>query len=168
MSIPIYQVSIVSLVRAMQNLKNILGTGAKHAEENSIEPAVLSHSRLFPDMLPLCRQVHIATDLCGRCAARLAGLKLPRDDDTEEDFIELIQRVDKCIAYLEQIKPEQLEEVADKEIKFRGGGATRKSSAQDYLLVFILPNVYFHITTTYNILRHCGVKLGKKDYTGDI
>ena len=168
MSIPMYQASIVGLSRTMQNLRAILVKGATHAAAQEIEPTILTHTRLFPDMLPLYRQVHIATDLCIRCAARLAGLDLPRYDDVEEEFDDLQQRIDKTINYLEQIKPEQLEGADEKEIKFRGGGATRRASGEDYLFVFILPNVYFHVTTTYNILRHCGVKLGKKDYTGEL
>jgi hypothetical protein len=169
MSISIYQASIVSLGRALENLKNVLAKGARHAEANKIDPMVLTHARLFPDMLPLFKQVHIATSLSGRCVARLAGQELPDYRDTEESFSDLIERVDKTLAYIRPIQPEQVDTAGEKEIEYQaGGGRTRKRTGRDYLLEFILPNVYFHITTTYDILRHCGVSLGKKDYIGDL
>jgi hypothetical protein len=167
MSLSVYEVSVQSLRKAMCNLITILHKGEKYAKERDIEEKVLTHTRLFPDMLPLYRQVYIATDLTARCAARLAGLNLPRYADTEETFVELIERVHQIVSFLDEIDARQINNAADSEIKFRGGGQTRKASGRDYLLTFILPNVYFHITTTYNILRHCGVALGKKDYTGE-
>ncbi len=168
MSIAIYQASVVSLGRTLENLKNILAKGAAHAENSKIEPLVLTNMRLYPDMLPLYKQVHIATSLSGRCVARLAAQELPEYKDTEESFPELIERVTNTITYIAQFKAQQLEAAADKEIEFQAGGRrVIKARGQDYLLEFILPNVYFHVTTTYNILRHGGVVLGKKDYTGD-
>ena len=166
MSISIYQASVGSLSKALENLNHILAKGAHHAERKKIDPLVLTHTRLFPDMLPLFNQVHIATGLSGRCVARLAGLELPAFADTEESFEELIARVEKTLEFIRRVQPLQLEQAGEKEIEYHGGGQTRTAKGRDYLLEFILPNVYFHITTTYNILRHCGVRLVKRDYTG--
>lgn len=168
MPISVYQASVESLRRALENLKNILNKGAEHAEKHNIDPLVLTHMRLFPDMLPLYSQVAVATDLCGRCVARLAGLELPRHDDTELGFAELIERVDKTLIFIGQVGPEKLEGADQRMVQFRGGGRTHKAKGTDYLLIFILPNVYFHVTTIYNILRHSGVELTKKDYTGEL
>jgi hypothetical protein len=167
-SLSIYQASVPVFIRGLENLKNILAKGEEHAKSHDIDPLVLTHARLFPDMYPLYKQVYIATELAGRCAARLANSELPIFDDNEESFTDLIKRIDTTLDYLRGFTAEQSQGAEEKEIQFRGGGRRIKASGSDYLLIFILPNFYFHITTTYNLLRHNGVPLGKKDFVGKV
>lgn len=166
MTISMYQASVPSLIRSLNNLAVILQKGAAHAEARKIEPAVLINSRLYPDMFPLGRQVQIASDIARRGAARLAGLEAPKYEDDETTFTELIARLQKTTAYLETLTPEQIDGSEEKSITLPVGENTLSFRGLSYLLYFILPNVYFHVTTAYDILRHCGVELGKADYLG--
>ena len=167
MTLSIYQASVPLLIRALNNLAAILAKGAAHAEAKKLDPAVLINSRLYPDMFPLVRQVQIASDISRRGAARLAGLEAPKLEDDETTFAQLIERLHKTTAYLETFTPEQLDGSAEKVISLpMGKDSTMTLEGLPYLLYFILPNVYFHVTTAYNILRHCGVELGKGDYLG--
>ena len=118
-------------------------------------------------MLPLVRQIQIASDIARRGAARLAGLEAPQMEDTETTFPDLIARLQKTIAYLETLTPEQIDGSEEKSISLPVGKETINFEGLSYLLYFILPNVYFHVTTAYNILRHCGVELGKRDFLGN-
>ena len=166
MTITMYQASIPSLIRSLNNLVSILEKGAAHAEARKIDPAVLVSSRLYPDMFPLVQQVQIASDIARRGAARLAGLEAPSLEDNETSFPELIARVQKTTAYLETLTPEQIDGSEEKSITLTVGKEKMTFEGLPYLLYFILPNVYFHVTTTYDILRHCGVELGKGDFLG--
>jgi hypothetical protein len=167
MTISMYQTLMPSIVRSLNNLMAILEKGAAHAEARKIDPSILINSRLYPDMLPLARQVQIASDIARRGAARLAGLEAPQMEDTETSFPELIVRLQKTIAYLETLTPEQIDGSEEKSISLPVGKETINFGGLSYLLYFILPNVYFHVTTAYNILRHCGVELGKRDFLGN-
>ncbi len=167
MTISMYQASIPSLIRALDNLAAILEKGAAHAEERKIDPVVLINSRLYPDMFPLGRQVQIASDIARRGAARLAGLEAPKLEDNETTFPELIARLRNTMAYLETLAREHIDGSEEKSITLPVGKDTMTFEGLPYLLGFVLPNVYFHVTTAYNILRHCGVELGKKDYLGE-
>ena len=166
MTISMYQASVPVFIRMLNNLTAILEKAAAHAEARKIEPAVLINSRLYPDMFPLSRQIRIATDAALSGAARLAGMEPPKFEDNEATFPELIERIRKTIAYLNTFKPEQIDgsEKAKIELKVRDGTLT--FDGLTFLLNRVLPNFYFHITTTYGILRHNGVELGKKDYLG--
>jgi hypothetical protein len=166
MTISMYQASVPSLIRSLNNLAAILEKGAAHAEAKKIDPVVLINSRLYPDMFPLGRQVQIASDIARRGAARLAGLEAPKLEDNETTFAELIDRLHKTTAHLATLTPEQIDGSEETSITLPVGRDTMTFEGLPYLLYFILPNVYFHVTTTYDILRHCGVELGKGDYLG--
>jgi hypothetical protein len=161
-----YHYSIPPLKRALANLATVLQKGAAHAEAKKIEPGVLLNARLFPDMYPLIKQVQIATDMSKGAAARLAGVEVPKYEDNETTFAELQARIEKTIAFMDSIAPAQLENAESREITLPIREVELKFKGQDYLLNWAQPNVYFHVTTAYNILRHNGVTLSKKDFLG--
>ena len=166
MTISMYQASIPSLIRSLNNLAAILEKGAAHAEAKKIDQIVLLDSRLYPDMFSLGRQVQIASDIARRGAARLADSEAPTMEDNETTFAQLIERLHKTTVYLESLTPEQIDGSEEKSITLPVGKDTMTFEGLPYLLYFILPNVYFHATTAYDILRHSGVELGKADYLG--
>ncbi|MEG4234677.1 DUF1993 domain-containing protein [Microcoleus sp. Pol11C3] len=166
MTISMYQASVPSLIRSLNNLALILEKGATHAEAKKIESNVLIGSRLYPDMLPLSKQIQIASDIARRGAARLAGLDAPAMADNETTFAELIDRIHNTIAYLNTLTPAQIDGSEEKEIVLQMGKEAMSFKGMPYLLYFILPNVYFHVTTAYAILRHNGVEVGKMDFLG--
>ena len=166
MNISMYQASLPGLIRSLSNLAAILAKADAHATAKKIDPSVLINSRLSPDMLPLSKQVQIASDIARRGVARLAGQEAPSMEDNETTFPELIARLQKTIDYLQQFTPTQINGSEEKEITLPVGKETMKFAGMSYLLYFILPNVYFHVTTAYGILRHCGVELGKADFLG--
>lgn len=166
MAVSMYQASIPQLKHMLQSLAAILSKAAAHAEARKIDPAVLLGSRLYPDMFALTRQVQIASDTAKGCAARLAGVEAPRYEDTEQSFDELQARITKTIAYLDSFAPAQIDGSEAREITIMVRDNTLKFSGQDYLISWVLPNFYFHVTTAYAILRHNGIEVGKKDYLG--
>ncbi len=166
MTVSMYQAGILPMIRSLNNLIGILEKGAAHAEAKKIDPEVLIGSRLYPDMFPLSRQVQIASDISRRGAAKLAGVEAPVMEDNETSFPELIDRLKQTVAYLETLSPEQIDGTEDKTIELEMRGNTLTFEGQPFLLYFVLPNVYFHVTTAYDILRHCGVEIGKGDYLG--
>lgn len=159
-----YNITIPPLKRALNNLSHILKKGEEYADAKKIEHAVLLSARLFPDMYPLTRQVQIATDMSKGAAARLAQLEVPKHDDTENTFSELQARIAKTIAFIESIQPEQMDGAETRDITITVRNKPMTFNGMDYLLKWVNPNVYFHVTTAYNILRHNGVELGKPDY----
>ncbi len=161
-----FDATILPLKRALTNLSAILQKGEAYADAKKVEHAVLLNARLFPDMYPLTRQVQIATDMSKGAAARLAGLEIPKYEDNETTFAELQARITKTIAFLASIKPVQLEGSETREVIITVRKVDLKFKGQDYLLKWVNPNVYFHVTTAYNILRHNGVELGKADFLG--
>jgi hypothetical protein len=148
------------------NLKSILQKGAAHAEAKKIEPTAFTSARLFPDMFALARQVQIATDMAKGCGARLAGVEPPKFEDTETSFVDLVARVDKTIDFLKSLKQPQIDGSEERDILLKSPRGEMKFKGLPYLQHFVYPNFYFHLTTTYNILRHNGVELGKMDYIG--
>ena len=166
MTVSMYQASVPVFIRTLNNLVGILEKGAKHAETKKIDPSVLVNSRLFPDMFPLSRQVQIASDIAKRGVAQLAGMEAPKFEDNETMFAELIDRIQKTISYLDTFKPEQVDGSEERTITLQMPNNTLSFQGMPFLLYFVLPNVYFHVTTSYDILRHCGVELGKLDYLG--
>ena len=166
MTISMYQASVPVCIRALNNLIGILKKGAAHAEAKKIDPTVLLNTRLAPDMFPLVKQVQIVSDVSRRGIARLAGVEAPSFTDDETTFAELIERLQKTIAFFETITPAQVDGSEEKTITLPIRDQTMTFAGLPYLLSFILPNVYFHVTTTYAILRHCGVELGKVDFLG--
>jgi hypothetical protein len=166
MTISMYQASIPTFIRSLTNLADILQKGADHCEAKKIDPAVLVNARLFPDMFPLAKQVQIASDAAKGGAARLAQAQPPAYEDNETTFPQLIERARKTIAYLETLKAEQIDGSEDRTVSWQTRTATKTMQGQPYLLNHLLPNIFFHVTTTYNILRHNGVELGKQDFLG--
>lgn len=127
---------------------------------------MLVNSRLSPDMFPLFRQVQIASDIAKRGAAQLAGVEAPKFEDNETTFPELIDRIHKTISYLDTFKSEQIDGSEERKITLQMRENTLSFQGMPFLLYFVLPNVYFHVTTAYDILRHCGVEVGKQDFLG--
>jgi hypothetical protein len=166
MKISMYDACVPPGIRMMNNLAAILGKAAAHAEAKKIDPAVLVNARLYPDMFPLARQVQIASDSAKGGAARLAGLAPPSYEDNEKTIPELIARAKKTAAFLETLKPAQFEGAEDRTIHWKTRTTERTMQGLPYLVHQVLPNVYFHVTTAYNILRHNGVELGKADFLG--
>jgi len=166
MSLSMYQASIPVFTRMLANLIAILEKGAAHAEAKNFDATVLVNSRLAPDMFALAKQVQIATDMVKGCAARLAGLEPPKYDDNETTIAELIGRVQKVLDYLATFSAAQIDGSEEKAIELALRTRTLNFDGQTYLQHFVIPNMYFHITTTYNILRHNGVELSKQDFIG--
>ena len=168
MSISMYLASIPPILRTLTNLRAVLEKAAAHAEARKIDPSVLVNARLYPDMFPLSRQVQIATDNAKGAASRLAGKEPPKYEDNESTFPELVARIDKTIALLETFKPEHIDGSEDKTITLPMHDRTLTFKGMPYLLDYVLPNIYFHVTIAYAILRHNGVEIGKKDFLGKI
>ncbi len=166
MTISMYQASVPSFIRTLENLSVILAKGAAHAEAKKIEPNALLGARLFPDMFALTRQVQIATDMVKNGASRLAGVEPPKFEDTETTFAELEARLRKTVDYLKTLKPEQIDGSETRAITLKFPNGSMDFQGMPYLIGFVLPNLYFHATTAYNILRHNGVELGKMDFIG--
>ncbi|MCE3285000.1 MAG: hypothetical protein K0R70_1256 [Steroidobacteraceae bacterium] len=166
MQISMYRASVPVLARALRNLAAVLRKGEAHASARNVDPTVLLGYRLAPDMFALTRQVQIATDTAKGCVARLAGVDVPVYEDNETTFAQLLDRLERTVAFIEGFQPTQIDGSEGKSVtlKMRTGEMTLQGLP--YLLEFVLPNVYFHSTTAYAILRHCGVELGKKDFLG--
>jgi hypothetical protein len=163
-----YEASIPVLARMLGNLSNILKKAEANAQARGIEPKVFIESRLAPDMYALARQVQIASDMAKGCAARLAGVEVPSWADTETTFEELQSRIAKTQEFIKGIDAAKLEGSEDRTVVLKMRTGDISFSGRDYLLGFALPNFYFHITTTYAILRHNGVDVGKLDYLGGV
>ncbi len=166
MSLSMYQASIPVFVRALGNLSHLLDKGAAHAEARKIDPSVLIGARLAPDMFPLSRQVQIATDSVKGCAARLAGIDIPSYADTESTFPELQARIAKTVAFLDGIAAERIDGSETRAVALKIRGRDTSFQGRDYLLTYVYPTFFFHVTTAYAILRHNGVEIGKMDYLG--
>ncbi|MEH2156419.1 DUF1993 domain-containing protein [Nostoc sp.] len=166
MTISMYKASIPVFIRTLNNLANILEKGAIYAETKKIDPSVLINSRLSPDMFPLSKQVQIASDIANKGAARLAGIEAPKFEDNETTFPQLIDRIHQTIYHLNTFKSEQIDGSEEREITLQMRDNTLSFQGMPFLFYFVLPNLYFHVTTAYDILRYCGVELGKADFLG--
>jgi hypothetical protein len=166
MTISMASASLPALTRMLDNLKACLAKAEDHAKAKGYDSAVLVQSRLAPDMLPLARQVQIACDTAKFGAARLSGGKAPSMEDTEATIEELKARIDKTLAYVQSVPAGEIDGSEEREVVVPTRGEPLKMSGQAYLVHFVLPNFYFHVTTAYAILRHNGVDLGKRDYLG--
>jgi uncharacterized protein len=167
MTISLYKASAPIFIQFLTSLSAVLDKAAAHAEAKKIDPVVLLNTRLTPDMYPLLRQVREATNHAASACGRLAGADLPTFTNTEASIPELNERIAKTIDFIKGLKSAQIDGTEDKEIRFKfPSGAERKFTGQALLLNFCLPNFYFHYTTAYNILRHCGVEVGKRDFMG--
>jgi hypothetical protein len=161
-----YDASIPVFTRLLGNLSQILDKANHYAEAKKIDPSILVNARLAPDMFPLARQIQIASDSAKGCAARLAGKEVPSFPDNETTIADLQSRIAKTIQFFEGIKAADINGSEQRDITLKIGGQEMHFPGQDYLLNFVLPNFYFHITTAYAILRHNGLEVGKKDYLG--
>jgi hypothetical protein len=168
MKISMYQASVPRFANTLRNLSAILDKAQAHAETKKIEPLVFTQARLAPDMFPLPRQVQIACDGAKGAVARLAGVDIPKHEDTEQTFAELKARIAKTVEFVQSLQPAQIDGSDDKEVVIKLRGQDVKFSGVQYLLGYAYPNFYFHVTTAYNILRHNGVEIGKRDYLGNI
>jgi hypothetical protein len=162
-----YDASVPTITRALTNLIHVLEKGAAHAEARKIEPSVLVNARLYPDMFPLSKQVQIASDVSKIGTARLAQAEPPKYEDNEATFAELVERVRKTVAYLKTLKPEQFDD-GSRTVTFPTQGEPRTWPGSRYLFQRVLPNVFFHCATAYDILRHNGVEIGKADFLGPL
>ena len=161
-----YHSAVPTCIRTLTNLAAILEKGATHAEARKIDPSALLTARLFPDMLPFTKQIQLATDSASGGVARLAGLTPLVIEHSESSFADLIARVTKTVQFLQSIQPEQIDGSEDRTISWQSRSSTKSMQGYAYLMNHTLPNVFFHVTTAYNILRHNGVELGKMDYLG--
>jgi hypothetical protein len=166
MAVTIYQVSVPAFIRMLDALSHVLKKGEAHCTAKKIDPEVLLSTRLFPDMYPLSRQVQLSTDFAKGAGARLAGREVPKFEDVEKTFPELQARIEKTIAFLKSVPEQAYEGGESREVTIPIGGSPRAFTGLDYLLNFAQPNFYFHVTTAYDILRHCGVEIGKRDFMG--
>jgi hypothetical protein len=166
MSLTMYTATVPTCVRALGNLTALLDKAAAHAQARKIDPAVLLGTRLFPDMFPLATQIHIANDIAQGGAARLAGADVPVFEAKERSLAEWIATTNATIAYLESLKPAQFEGSEDKAITWQTRTSTKNMQGTPYLFNHVLPNVFFHVTTVYDILRQSGLEIGKLDYLG--
>ncbi len=167
MTISMYQVSAPRFINILSNLSGILDKAQAHVDAKKIAPEALTTFRLFPDMFPMARQVQIACDTAKGAVARLAGVDIPVNEDTEQTLAELKARIATTIAFVQSITPAQLDGTEDKDITLKRGEKSTTYKGMQFLLGHALPNFYFHVTTVYNILRHNGVDLGKRDYLGN-
>ncbi len=166
MTISMYQASVPCFVRTLGNLSAILDKAQAHVDARKIDSAALTSFRLFPDMLPMNRQVQIACDAAKGLVARLSGLENPVHEDTEKTLPELQARIAKTQAFIQSVTSAQIDGTEDKDIVVKRGETEVHYTGLQFLLGGALPNFYFHVTTTYNILRHNGVEIGKRDYLG--
>jgi hypothetical protein len=162
-----YEASVPTITRALTNLIHVLEKGAAHAEAKKIEPSVLLASRLYPDMFTLTKQVQTASDVAKIGTSRLAQVEPPKYDDNEASFADLGARLKKTIAYLETLKPELFDD-GSRAVTFPTQKDSRTWPGSRYLYTRVLPNVFFHCATAYDILRHSGVELGKADFLGPL
>jgi hypothetical protein len=166
MTISMYQALIPASIKMLHNLSNLLAKANAHCEARQIDPAVFLQSRLFPDMLPLTKQVQIATDMIKGAGARLAGVEIPKFEDDETTVAQLQARLDKTVAFLSSLQAAQIDGSEEREITLQLRDRQLQFKGQAYLTDWVLPNFYFHVTTAYNLLRHGGVEIGKRDYLG--
>jgi hypothetical protein len=166
MKISMYQASVPSFIHSLKNLAAILEKAAAHAQARKIDDSVYLGSRLFPDMFSLARQVQIASDTAKSGAGRLAGVDFPSYEDKEATFQELLVRLRNTVTYLETLRPEQIDGSEDKTVTWQTRSSSKSMQGLPYLMNQVLPNIHFHVTTSYAILRHNGVEIGKKDFLG--
>ena len=168
MTISMFQASVPAFVKGLTNLKTILEKAAAHAQAHKIDDTVLVTARLYPNMLPLAKQIQIASDFARGTTARLAGVEPPAMEDNEKTLADLIARVDRTLDYVKPFTAAQIDGSEAKVITRQVRGQPRTFTGLNYLLQYALPNFYFHSATAYAILRHNGVEIGKADFLGNL
>ena len=167
MALSMYQASAPRFARMLRNLSAILDKAQAHVEARKLDAAALTTDRLFPDMFPMTRQVQIACDQAKGCVARLAGVDIPKHEDSEQTLDDLKARIAKTLEFIESVKPAQIDGSEEREIVLKLRTQELRFNGLQYLIGFAYPNFYFHLTTAYNILRHNGVEIGKRDFVGN-
>jgi len=166
MPISMYQASAPRFANMLRNLATLIEKADAHCAAKKIDPGAITSFRLYPDMFPFTRQVQIACDTAKGAVARLAGVEMPKHEDTEQTFAELKARIAKTVDFVESVSAAKIDGTEEKEIVLAMRSGERRYKGMQYLLGFAYPNFYFHVTTAYNILRHNGVDLGKADFIG--
>jgi hypothetical protein len=166
MTFSMYSASVPVFKQILNSLSAIIDKAEAHATEKKIEPAALLQARLFPDMFPLVRQVQVAADFAKGAAARLAGVDVPKYEDNEQTFADLKARIAKTLAFIDSVPQDGIEASAPRDITTGSGEKAKQWKGQTYLMHYALPHFFFHATTAYDILRHNGVEIGKKDFIG--
>lgn len=166
MAIEIYDQTVPVFCHTMSSLDGLLKKAEADADARGIDPQVFLQARLAPDMLPFTRQVQIATDQVKGCLGRLAGIDPPKWEDNEQTFADLHARIDRAVRYAKEFEPSQFDGCETRRIELKFPNATLEFNGKEYLLGFVMPNLYFHVTTAYLILRHNGVQIGKRDFMG--
>ena len=164
MSLSMYTATVPPYRAMLKNLSAVIAKAEAHCEGKKIDPNAFLASRLYPDMLPFTAQVQIASDNIKGAAGRLSGAEIPKFEDNEKSFADLQGRIDKTIAFLDSLKESQFDGAAERQIVLQLRDRKVEFKGADYLLQWANPNVYFHVTTAYALLRHGGVEIGKKDY----
>jgi hypothetical protein len=167
MNLSMYQASVPRFVNILGNLSNILDKAQAHVDAKKLDPTTLTTYRLFPDMLPMTKQIQIACDTAKGVVARLAGVEIPVYEDNEKTLVDLKARIARTIAFIQTLTPVQIDGTEDKEIVIKRGDKETHYTGMQFLLGHAIPNFYFHVTTAYNILRHNGIEIGKRDYLGN-
>ncbi len=166
MSFSMHSASLPVFRQILNSLTAILDKAESHIEAKKIDPAALLQYRLYPDMLPFIRQIQIAADFAKGAGARLAGQEVPAYEDTEKTFADLKGRIAKTLAFLDTLPQGEIEHSANRAIVTGSGEKTKHFTGQTYLMHYALPHFFFHATTAYDILRHNGIEIGKKDFIG--
>ena len=167
MNISMYQASVPRFVNILGNLSNILDKAQAHVDARKLDVTTLTGYRLFPDMLPMTAQVQIACDSAKRVVSHLSGVEAPAYEDNEKTLADLKARIAKTVAFIQSVPPGKIDGSDDKEIVIKRGDKETRYKGMQFLLGHALPNFYFHVTTAYNILRHNGIEIGKRDYLGN-
>lgn len=166
MSFSMYEASVPVFTQILNSLAAIIDKAETHANEKNIDPAALLQARLYPDMFPFVRQVQVAADFAKGCSARLAGVEVPRYEDTEQSFADLRERIARTLAFINDLPRDAIEASDQRDIVTGSGAKVREFKGQVYLVHYAMPHFYFHATTAYALLRHNGVEIGKKDFIG--
>jgi uncharacterized protein len=161
-----YDATVPAFLQILGSLQGILGKAEAYCQSKNIAPEVLLNARLYPDMLPLSKQIQLASDFAAKGCARLTHSEVPSVPDTEKTFEELRQRLAKTVAYVTAFKPAQFEGADTKDVTFPVGGGNLTLKGQQFASGFAFPNFYFHAATAHGILRHNGVEIGKRDFLG--
>ena len=164
----IFEFSVPVFDRHLKILSKLVETAETYAKDREIEPAMVIFSRLYPDMFTLAEQIRSACNTAKRSTARLVGLELPQSRNTDESFADLQERINDALAYLETLPESSFAKSEGRKIEFPFGSGVVTVTPQQYLTRFALPNFYFHVTTAYDILRHKGVPIGKRDFLGPL
>jgi len=168
MTLSMFQAAVPPSLQMMGALSGVLAKAAAHCEARKIDPAVLLGSRLYPDMFALARQIQVAADFAKGGCARLADVPAPKFEDSETTFAELQARLNRTAEFIRTLAPAQIDGSEAREIVIKVAGQEMRFQGQPYLLHFVLPNLYFHATAAYAILRHNGVEIGKRDFMGSV